>query len=85
MRPRNERRQDLRDEVEARRLEVALSRETNSGERFQHRRRSNLTIDYLEGGKINGGFNGSLNYFESSLNSLSFSDLQAQVSFFLGF
>lgn len=85
MRPRNERRQDLRDEVEARRLEVALSRETNSGERFQHRRRSNVPSDSFEGGNINGGFNGSLNDFESSLNSLSFSDLQAQVSFFLGF
>lgn len=85
VRPRNEKRQDLRDEVEARRLEVAFSREMNSGERFQHRRRSNLQNESFDGGNINGGFNGSLNDFNSSLNSLSFSDLQAQVSFFLKF
>lgn len=80
LRSRNEKRLDLRDELEAKRLEVE---ERFSKDSERNRRRSNMTVaSSFEGGNVNGGFNGSLNDFQSSFDSLSsFSDLQFQVSF----
>ncbi|KAL0281163.1 UNVERIFIED_CONTAM: hypothetical protein PYX00_002232 [Menopon gallinae] len=75
MKSRNDKRHDLRDELEVRRLEVE---ERFSREAERMRRRSNLPAESFEGGNVNGGFNGSINDFESSLNSLSFSDLHTQ-------
>lgn len=80
MKSRSDKRHDLRDELEVRRLEVE---ERFSREAERMRRRSNLPSESFEGGNVNGGFNGSINDFESSLNSLSFSDLHTQVSLFI--
>lgn len=82
LRARNEKKLDLREELEAKRLDVE-ERFSRDAERIQ--RRWNLPVESFEGGNVNGGFSESFNDFKTSLNSLSFSDLQAQVSFYFFF